>query len=910
MCVCVIMSKKSTKRLVYVLSPSGSSSGHSLGVNSLAIDPRSNESSNGCLYSAGRDGIIHTWDLHGDQNTTPGKKVQIHTNWVNDIVLTHDYNKVASCSSDLSVKLWDPSSNVQTLVGQHRDYVKCLNTPGNSSNWLLSGGLDRRIVGWDINEHRGEMFSIEPESDDPKLSVYALSLNKAANPIIGAGGPEAVVRLYDSRSTSQIVKFVGHTDNIRSILISDDGEWVLSGSSDSTIKLWSVTAGRLLHTFDMHDDSVWSLSSDHPSLDVFYSSDRSGIVAKTDLSLCDSSLLNVDDAYSAILFNEHQGVAKMVNHDGYVWTATSNSWIHRWKDFDTAKYRSTSASITPNTSESKLSTMFSNAANLTPTTNGGGSSTAGTPTKETDNTTTNFKRLDGTPVVLDNKNLDGSYIDPEKPVVPMYKNPVETLEGHIGIIKHRLLTDKLRVLTLDTSGEVTLWDLMKCVPIKSFGTSLDIDTLAEEFNVYGSNKMSSVSNWCTVTTRTGEVYVSLESSTCFDAEVYADELEDFEDELKDINFREDHRINLGKWIIRNLMCDFVTQEIEEDKDHRRAQKRLHQQQGGDQTVNSSSASVSTVSSDPNYHPHSQTYQSNTNTHSSSSATNDSESSTTAEIIKSVPIPAAAADTNNDNDVNSSSLTPNSKGKFMDKLRGFGKSKNKDKTGGSSNVTSNTATSNNNSNANGATTNNNTTTTTTTATTTSSTTANRAELSFTELVESLRTKTKSFNQSPFTPPNPEEAPVLPIPKETKILISEQSPGSGGTVDLYRGTIGSAGVDREDIREVIPEWIGRVLLTSELPNKEATKVGFTLQPYTPGQDPEPPGGGNLRLTAYQMLRARKILLYLVERLGEHAGPPESFELYCQGKLITPTMSLASIRTRIWRSGGDVIIKYRKK
>lgn len=143
-----------------------------------------------------------------------------------------------------------------------------------------------------------------------------------------------------------------------------------------------------------------------------------------------------------------------------------------------------------------------------------------------------------------------------------------------------------------------------------------------------------------------------------------------------------------------------------------------------------------------------------------------------------------------------------------------------------------------------------------------------------------------------------------------MISEQTPGSGGTVDLYRGTVGSAGKDIEAIDKVIPEWVARVILTSEIPTKEATKVGFTLQPNTPGVDPEIVGGGNLRLTAYQMLRARKIGLYLVDRLGENAGSPDSYELICQGKTIPPNMSLAAIRTRFWRSGGDVLIRYRKK
>jgi WD repeat-containing protein 48 len=781
----------------------------------------------------------------------------------------------------LTVKLWDPKSNNQALIGQHLDYVKCLTTPCHSSDWLLSGGLDRRIVGWDVKEQKGEKFSIESETEDPKGSIYALGLNKATNPIIGAGGPEAVVRLYDSRSTCQIMKFIGHTDNIRSILISDDGEWVLSGSSDSSIKLWSVTAGRLLHTFDMHDDSIWSLSSEHPTLDVFYSSDRSGIVAKTDIRQCEPSRLNVDDAYSAIVFKDHQGVAKMAHHEGYMWTATSNSWIHRWKDVDLDKLRSERGQEGP--TESKLSTMLNSKLSVDE------KKKEDEKEEDDDKNTTSFKRLDGTPLDLKTKQESD-----DLRVAPMYKNPVETLEGHIGIIKHRLLTDKMRVLTLDTSGVVTLWDLLKCVPIQSFGTAHDIDELADQFNVINNSKMSSVSNWCTVTTRTGELYVSLESSTCFDAEVYADELEELEDELKGINFKEDHRINLGKWIIRNLLCNFLTAEIEQDREYRRNKKRSQQQE----TINSSSASVSTfstISSDQN---------NTANTTTNHSSSNDDPNSSSNEIIKSVPIPAATDNTDaNSSAANSSTPASSSKGKFMGKLRGLGKSK-KDKSTPAT-VTSST---------NGSTTNNSTTagssTNNTTTTTVNNLVNDRPDYTMSELIDYLRSKTSSLNNSPFNPPTSEEAPILKIPEGTKLMISEQTPGSGGTVDLYRGTVGSAGKDIEAIDKVIPEWVARVILASEIPTKEAIKVGFTLQPNTPGVDPEIVGGGNLRLTAYQMLRARKIGLYLVDRLGENAGSPESYELICQGKTIPPNMSLAAIRTRFWRSGGDVVIRYRKK
>ena len=211
----------------------------------------------------------------------------------------------------------------------------------------MSGGLDRRIIAWDLNrgsESSGksqEKFSIDLGPDD-KGSIYALDVSacQGGGSIIAAGGPEATVRLWDSRtagsSSNPIAKLVGHTANIRSILISERGEWVLSASSDSSIKLWSVTAGRLLHTFDMHSDSVWSLYSDHPSLHVFYSADRTGMVAKTDLRGVDS---DIDcDAVCTVICNEHQGISKVISAGDTVWTATSNSRIHRWRDFDTTPY--------------------------------------------------------------------------------------------------------------------------------------------------------------------------------------------------------------------------------------------------------------------------------------------------------------------------------------------------------------------------------------------------------------------------------------------------------------------------------------------------------------------------------------------------------------------------------------------
>src|SRR2546423_2281712 len=87
-------------------------------------------------------------------------------------------NLVISCSSDMTVKLWRPHSvdhAIPTTLGSHADYVKCLASPGDWSNWVASGGLDRKIILWDVDGN-GEIQRIEvgDGGEVPKGSVYAL----------------------------------------------------------------------------------------------------------------------------------------------------------------------------------------------------------------------------------------------------------------------------------------------------------------------------------------------------------------------------------------------------------------------------------------------------------------------------------------------------------------------------------------------------------------------------------------------------------------------------------------------------------------------------------------------------------------------------------------------------------------
>ncbi|KAL1855430.1 hypothetical protein Plec18170_004149 [Paecilomyces lecythidis] len=965
--------KPSHQRVSYVLPLPDGPGGHRLGVNGLAVD-----SQNSILYSAGRDGVLCSWNLNPQQSvsspyglnvrtlgqTTFECQVQAHSHWINDIVLTHNNSALVSASSDTTVRLWRPHADIAELpvsIGKHGDYVKCLASPGNNYNWVASGGLDHKIYLWDLNGG-GEKLKIDACGDDrtAKGSVYALG---AVDSLLASGGPDCVVRLWDPKSGKLITKFVGHTDNIRDVLINHDGDTIMTASSDQTIKVWSLTAGRCMHTLTMHNDSVWSLYSDHPQLSVFYSSDRSGLVAKTDTR----NAHDIDQGTSIAVLQENEGVGKVVASDGYIWTATPKSSINRWYDIDTtldlespppAEFRQSlsMASVQVDSPSESLEDV------PTPTANGHASAKI---------PQTAVLRLSNTSTYPRARDPDGATIysatSIKKPaesldddlglVLPIQTLPEETIEGQHGLIKYLMLNDRKRTLTQDTAGEVVLWDLLRCIPIRSFGKR-HIDDVADEVNT-----VESVAHWCTLDIRTGRLSVILELNRCFDAEVYADEA-DIPDSP---DFKEDQRINLGKWVLRWLFAPLVEEEIKRDDLYRESAvakvdglrtpgrttpprsiglPSIDTQAASSYMKSESSMSGSNGLQRPPATPGlsiglatpkvGSTSQSTSNAHNStlpptdegsgptqqdSDATRRSLSERSSDYFSANPL-SSGADADKAGSPEDPNLTalPQSPVDEKDERKKsgslFGKKFRMDfprkLTRTSTDVRPPVQEEKNEE---------------------SDKSSVKEEKVFENnlggIVERIRSEYDAFlaanpgqTLNTSIAPSPEsETPALVIPPTTAILIQEESGDSAVAADLYRGSVGTVGKEVDRLEKSIPLWLGELLLKNLTPAKDIVKIAFTLKPYDDllphVVKPDPTNTNSSRLNANRMLRAKKILAYIAERIEspspeaqqEDAMKPEEYlELYCQNTLIPHNMTLATIRTHIWRSSGDMVLVYK--
>merc|ERR1712000_726960 len=166
---------------------------------------------------------------------------------------------------------------------------------------------------------------------------------------------------------------------------------------------------------------------------------------------------------------------------------------------------------------------------------------------------------------------------------------------------------------------------------------------------------------------------------------------------------------------------------------------------------------------------------------------------------------------------------------------------------------------------------------------------------------------------MSPSLPNETPMLKLPPKTKIFIQEET--SGSVANVYEGTIAGVGADADVIEHKAPMWLGHVLLQNQITSKEPVKISFVLHPLG-DLPPVASADGNNRLNANRMLRVKKIIGYVVERIEQPPEEPEEnplkpeeyMELYCNGQLLDPLMSLATLRTHVWKSGNDIVLQYK--
>lgn len=154
-----------------------------------------------------------------------------HKGGLTSIAFHHQLPLIMSAAQDGSVKLsnYETGKIVGSFVG-HGSSVEAV-AMSHTSNWIASGSTDGKLIVWDMQTQQKRI--------DAKVDGAITSLSwHPEQPLIYAASADGHARVWDARNGEVVHVYTGHSDMILSMKISRDGKWILTGSDDTSARLY------------------------------------------------------------------------------------------------------------------------------------------------------------------------------------------------------------------------------------------------------------------------------------------------------------------------------------------------------------------------------------------------------------------------------------------------------------------------------------------------------------------------------------------------------------------------------------------------------------------------------------------------------------------------------------------------
>lgn len=204
-------------------------SGHSLRVSSLAWNEH-------ILSSGSRDRTILNRDVRVESHFI--NKLEGHKQEVCGLKWNVEVNKLASGGNDNKLIIWD-GLNTKPLhqFTDHTAAVKAIAWSPHQRGILASGGgtADKTIKTW--NTLTGNLVS----DVNTGSQVCNLIWSKNSNELVSTHGySRNQIIVWKYPSMQQIAQLTGHTYRVLYLSLSPDGETIVTGAGDETLRFWNV----------------------------------------------------------------------------------------------------------------------------------------------------------------------------------------------------------------------------------------------------------------------------------------------------------------------------------------------------------------------------------------------------------------------------------------------------------------------------------------------------------------------------------------------------------------------------------------------------------------------------------------------------------------------------------------------
>lgn len=455
------------------------------------------------------------------QPNAPQKKVMVsfvvrdeqepkHRAGVNSLQYDPNMERLFSAGRDSIIRTWDCKNlnkpYIQSLE-HHTDWVNDIVLCCGGKN-LISASSDTTVKVW--NAYKGFcMSTLRTHKDYVRALAYAKDQERVAS-----AGLDKAIFLWDintltaltaSNNTVTTSSVVGSKNSIYSLAMNPSGTIIVGGSTEKVLRVWDPRTCDKLMKLVGHKDNVKAL------------------LVNRDGTQCLSG--SSDGTVKLWSLGQQQCILTIRASKEGIWAIAANEdfsyVICSGRDRQICKIdlKSTNPSTTLITKERNP------VLKIYPYPDFSGIWVA------TDESSINFYSLKEK---AESEDMDGDYDE----VVP----PKATIEGAPAIRKYRVLNDKRHILTQDSEGNVSLYDVLQIKKVEDYG-KVDFDEKVKE-----KFKMMYVPNWFSVDLKTGflTIHLGQEENDCFCAWVAGKD-------VVGLTIPPDQKVNYGFMLLKALL---------------------------------------------------------------------------------------------------------------------------------------------------------------------------------------------------------------------------------------------------------------------------------------------------------------------------------------------------------------------
>lgn len=253
---------------------------HYYSINSLSWSPDGSK-----IVSGNSDGGIQIWNAKTLEIISTLRDGNIN---VSSVAWSPDSTRIVSGStvyvgdSDRSghVVIWDAATykEIKSLgEGDEEPNTNILSVswrpngewnkgePYNGMEWIESSGEDRIIYSWGVDEEPGNELLSYVEGNNANIKCMAFNTEGTR---IAYGLSNGELFSQNPETGDNIVNMKGHTSSVNSLCWSRDGNVIVSGSSDKTVRVWNTAYGSQ-NILNGHTDEVTSVAISYDNNYIF-----------------------------------------------------------------------------------------------------------------------------------------------------------------------------------------------------------------------------------------------------------------------------------------------------------------------------------------------------------------------------------------------------------------------------------------------------------------------------------------------------------------------------------------------------------------------------------------------------------------------------------------------------------------